>query len=130
MYKGAFSVVALLLATRLQSQAQSHEQLWFDYQVDYPFANRYLLEVSANYQTVLTQEFKWRSFGMTPTFEYLALPWLDLTADLPMAYTLQKEDTNSLDIAPMLGVRFHLRQNKRVNARLLLRYQNRYFREI
>src|SRR4051812_17735066 len=109
--------IAFILFTRLQSPAQSHQQLWLDYQVDYPFANKYLLEVQTNYQTVFTNEFKWRSYGMTPTFEYVTSPWLDLTADVPFAYTVQKADTNSFEISPMVGGRIHIRQNKRVNVR-------------
>jgi hypothetical protein len=121
--------VALLLITKLQGQAQSHEQLWLDYQLDYP-SYSWLFEVSASYQTLLTQENKWRSLSVTPTVEYALLTRLDLTAELPLAYTVQKEDTSSFELSPMLGARFHITQNKRVNARLFLRYQQRYFQEI
>ena len=129
MDKSVCLLVALLLITRLQGQAQSHEQLWLDYQLDYP-SNSWLFEVAASYQTLLTQENKWRSLSVTPTVEYVLLTRLDLTADLPLAYTVQKEDTNSFELSPMLGARLHITQNKRVNARLFLRYQQRHFHEI
>jgi len=129
MDKGVCLLVAFLLITRLQGQAQSHEQLWLDYQLDYP-SYSWLFEVSASYQTLLTQENKWRSLSVTPTVEYVLLDWLDLTAELPLSYTLQKDDTSSFEVAPMLGARFHITQNKRVNARLFLRYQQRHFHEI
>ena len=129
MDKRVCLLVVLLLITRLQGQAQSHEQLWLDYQMDYP-SYSWLFEVSASYQTLLTQENKWRSLSVTPTIEYVLLDRLDLTADLPLSYTVQKEDTNSFELAPMLGARLHITQNKRVNARLFLRYQQRHFHEI
>jgi hypothetical protein len=129
MDKRVCLLVALLLITRLQCQAQNHEQLWLDYQVDYP-SHSWLFEVSASYQTLLTQENKWRSLSVTPTIEYVLLTRLDLTAELPLSYTVQKEDTNSFELAPMLGARLHITQNKRVNARLFLRYQQRHFHEI
>ena len=129
MDKGVCLLVAFLLITSLQGRAQSHEQLWIDYQLDYP-SYSWLFEVSASYQTLLTQEIKWRSLSVTPTVEYVLLDRLDLTAELPLAYTLQIDDTSSFEVAPMLGARFHITQIKRVNARLFLRYQQRHFQEI
>src|SRR6187455_39987 len=129
MDKRVCLLVALLLITRLQGLAQNHEQLWLDYQLDYP-SYSWLFEVAASYQTLLTQENKWRSLSVTPTVEYVLLTRLDLTAELPLSYTVQKEDTNSFELAPMLGARLHITQNKRVNARLFLRYQQRHFHEI
>jgi hypothetical protein len=129
MDKRVYLLVALLLITRLKSQAQNDEQLWLDYQMDYP-SYSWLFEVAASYQTLLTQENKWRSLSVTPTVEYALLTRLDLTAELPLSYTLQEEDTNSFELSPMLGARLHITQNKRVNARLFLRYQQRHFHEI
>jgi len=129
MDKRVCLLVVLLLITRLQGQAQSHEQLWLDYQMDYP-SYSWLFEVSASYQTLLTQENKWRSLSVTPTIENVLLDRLDLTADLPLSYTMQKEDTNSFELSPMLGARIHITQGRRVNARLFLRYQQRHFHEI
>ena len=129
-YKYVFLVVAFLLVTGLQTQAQRHEQLWLEYQQDYPLANGLLFENTVAYQTVLTKDDKWRSFSLSPTVEYVLFTWLDLTAEIPLAYTVQKEGTNSFEISPILGTRFHITQNRRVNTRFLVRYQQRYFRQI
>lgn len=110
--------------------AQRNEQLWLEYQVDYPYANGLLLENTAAYQTILTTEDKWWSFSISPTVEYTLFTWVDLTAEVGVAYTLQKEGSNSFEIAPMLGGRFHITQNKRISSRVLLRYQQRNFRQI
>src|SRR4051812_721146 len=82
--------------------AQRHEQLWLDYQLDYPYANQYLLEANAGYQTVLTKDGKWRSLSVSGVFEYVWLPKLELVSELPIAYTLQKEGSNSIEISPIL----------------------------
>jgi hypothetical protein len=122
--------VLILMTCNTLVCAQHKEQLWLDYQIDYPFANRYLLEVAANYQTLLSKDDKWRSIGLTTTFESLIFTFLDVTADLPIAYTLQKEGSNSFELAPIVGLRFYITQNKRIDTRVLIRYQQRYFRQV
>lgn len=122
-------VIILLAGSNLVS-AQRKEQLWFDYQIDYPFANRFLFEAAANYQTVLSSEDKWRSVGLTTTFEALIFNFLDVTADVPLAYTLQKAGSNSFEIGPMLGARVYFTQNRRIDTRILVRYQQRYFHQV
>ena len=122
-------VVILMTICNLVN-AQQKEQLWLDYQIDYPFANRFLFEAAASYQTLLSKEDKWRSISLTTTFESVVFNFLDVTADLPLAYTLQKEASHSFDIAPMVGVRFYITQSKRIDTRILVRYQQRYFRQV
>jgi hypothetical protein len=114
----------------IESRAQRHEQLWLEYQLDYPFPSGFLFENNVAYQTLLAKEGKWRSFSVSPSLEYVLFTWLDLTSEVGLAYTMQKEHYNTFEISPILGTRFHITQNKRVNARFLARYQQRYFRQI
>ena len=130
MFKRLLCVLTFLLLTTVQSQAQQDEQLWFDFQLSYPFGGRYLLENTTTYQTLLSKDDKWRSFSISPTFEYTLFTRLDLLSEVGLSYTLQKEGSNSWDIMPMLGGRFFITQNKRVDTRLVLRYQLRYFRQV
>jgi len=122
-------IISLLVFYFSTAHAQHNEQLWLDYQLDYPFANKYLFEVSAAYQTLLTED-RWRSVSLGPTFEYALFTRLELTAELPMAYTVQQEGTTSFELAPLIGFRLHITQNKRVDSRFIVRYQQRYFRQI
>lgn len=122
--------VVIIIAGSSLVNAQHKEQLWLDYQIDYPFANRFLFEAAASYQTLLSKEDKWRSLSLTTTFESLIFNFLDVTADLPVSYTLQQEGSDSYDIAPMVGVRLYITQSKRIDTRVLLRYQQRYFRQV
>ena len=112
------------------SYAQQHEQLWLEHQLSYPFKNRYLLENTTSYQTILTKENKWRSYALSPVFEYALFTRLELTIEVPFAYTLQKEGSNTFEISPLVGGRFHITQGKRVDTRLVWRYQVRAFRQI
>lgn len=110
--------------------AQHDEQLWLDFQVSYPFANRYLLENTTSYQTLLNKDGKWRNLSISPTFEYVLFTRLDLVSEIPMGYTLQKEGVSSFEISPIVGGRFHITQNRKIDLRFLLRYQVRAFHEI
>lgn len=114
----------------LSAFAQSDEQLWLDFQLSYPFGGKYLLENTTSYQTLLDKNDKWRSFSISPTFEYSILRKLDLLSEVGIGYTLQTKGVNSWDVMPMVGGRFFITQNKRIDTRLVLRYQLRYFKQV
>lgn len=109
---------------------QQQEQLWLDFQLSYPFANRYLLENTTSYQTLLSKEGKWRSINIGPAFEYVLLNWVDIVSEIPMGYTKQTEGSSSYEISPIAGARFHITQGKKIDMRFLLRYQWRAFRQV
>lgn len=121
-------VILAFLSFAVQSQAQD-EQLWLEFQLSYPFRNRYLLENTTAYQTLLNPEDKWRSFSISPTFEMSLVTWLDLLSEVGIAYTLQKEAINTFEIAPMVGGRFFITQGKKIDTRFVWRYQQRNFKE-
>jgi len=121
---------ALLVSVSITLLAQRDEQLWLDFQLSYPFGGRYLLENTTAYQTLLNPEKKWRSFSISPTFEMSLIPRLDLLSEIGPGYTLQQENTNTLEIAPMVGGRFFITQGKKVDTRLVWRYQYRSFKNI
>jgi hypothetical protein len=111
-------------------KAQQDEQLWLDFQVSYPFANRYLLENTTTYQSLLSPKDKWRSFSISPTFEYTMFRRLDLLSELPLTFTTQKTGYNTFEVTPMVGARFYITPNKRIDTRLVWRYQTRFFKEV
>jgi len=124
------TVCAMALNLCFHVTLAQHQQLWLDYQLSYPFANQYLLEMTTSYQTVLTETDKWRSFSVSPTFEYMFLSNLDLIVEVPVGYTLQAEDYNSFETILSLGARWHITQNRRVNVRLLYRTEKRFFKNL
>lgn len=123
------SLVFVFLMTT-SSLAQRDEQLWLDFQLDYPFGGRYLFETTASYQTIFSPDEKWRNLNVTPTFEYMGFSRLDFTFDLPLGYTKQTEDLSTAEIVPTLGLRFHISQNRRIDFRILARLEERFFYQI
>lgn len=125
--KITYLLILMLSSPTLSAQ---HQQLWLDYQLDLPFANKFLFETTASCQTLLSNDGKWRSISLSPCFEYVLFSWTDLTFEVPVGYTLQKEGSNSVEISPVFGARFHITQNRRINSRILVRYQERNFYQI
>lgn len=123
-------LLVLVMCLSYATFAQRDEQLWLDFQLSYPFANRYLLENTTSYQTLLKKDGKWRNISISPTFEYVLFTWLELTSEVPMGYTRQTEGKSSWEISPLVGGRFHISQNNKIDARFLVRYQMRAFKEI
>jgi len=130
MFRRPFVIFTYLFFTIIQSHAQRDTQLLLEHQLSYPFGSRYLLENTTAYQTLLNPENKWRSFSISPTFEMTMSRRLDLLSEVGIAYTLQKENDNTFEIAPMVGGRFFFSQGKKVDARFVLRYQQRNFKDI
>ena len=50
----------------------------------------------------------WRSLDVTPSVEDAARGWLDLVAEVAAGYTKQNDDVNTIEVAPRVGMRFHL----------------------
>lgn len=130
MFKRLVVTLTFLFFAATYSQAQQDEQLWLEWQLSYPFASRYLLENTTTYQTLLNKDGKWRSINITPTFEYTLVTRLDLLSEISLGYTDQQEGISTFEIAPMVGGRFFITQNKKIDTRLVWRYQVRGFKQI
>ncbi len=130
MFRRPFVIFLFPFFIIVQSQAQKDEQLWLEFQTSYPFGGRYLLENVTAYQTLLNPENKWRSVSISPTFEMSLFRWLDLLSEVGFAYTLQKENSETFEISPMVGGRFFFSQGKKVDTRFVLRYQQRNFKDL
>ena len=116
-----------LLLVPVTSLAQSpNTQLWFEYMLNYPFANTYNLENAFTYSTLL-EEPRWRAFDYSPTIEYSLTRNVDLTVGGTFSFTVQNENYNTFEIRPVVGSRIHLTPNKRVLIRVLLRLEQRNF---
>jgi hypothetical protein len=112
------------------TRAQQSTQMWFDFQVSYPFSNQYLFEVETSYQTVLKDDSTWRSMNMTPAFEYQFFPNIDLIARAPLSYTVQAKDHESFESRITLEARWHITQNKRMNTRLVFKAEKRFLQNL
>lgn len=109
------------------STAQSHQQLWTDFQADYPFGGQFLAEGSLSYQTLLNKDQQWKALYITPTFEYQRFFWADFLVNVPVGYVQQHSGYSSLEIDPSLGVRFRITQGKRVTINFITKLEERFF---
>src|SRR5258705_6245398 len=94
-YARELSALIMILVGSYPGIAQQHQQLWLDYQLDLPFANQYLFEVTTSYQTVFTDSAKWRSMSISPVFEYQYITKLDFLRGISFFYTDQNSHYHS-----------------------------------
>lgn len=106
------------------AQAQSSTQLWNEYMLNIPFANSYNFETAVTYSTVLEQP-KWRSFDVQLTPEVSLSQHVDLMISAFAGSTFQSEALSTFEVREMVGARFHFTPNKRIQSRLLLRFEQR-----
>ena len=126
--RGACRILCLTLCgligpSSLQAQS-TNGQLWFEYLLNFPFANSFNLENAFVYSTLLNTP-RWRAFDYSPTFEYSLTPNIDVSLGATLSYTAQAKDFNTLEIRPVAGSRIYITQNRRINTRLLLRLEQR-----
>lgn len=107
------------------SPAQTGTQFWAEWQLSYPFANRYLVENTFTYQTLLKGGEKWSSISLSPTFEMALTPRFELTSEIPLGITHQTNSQSSFEVSPIAGIRYYLSQGKRFDVRFLARVQSR-----
>lgn len=119
-------LISMPSAVRAQS---TNEQLWFEYMLNYPFANSFNLENAFTYSTLLNTP-KWRAVDYSPTIEYSVTNNLDLLGGGTLAYTVQQDDYNTFEAKLMLGTRIHFTPNRRILSRLQVRIEQRNFKNL
>ncbi|MEK6782429.1 MAG: DUF2490 domain-containing protein [Bacteroidota bacterium] len=123
-------VALLFLIPSLFLKAQSaNEQAWFEYMLNLPFANSFNLENAFTYSTLAGTP-KWRAYDYSATVEWSVNQNIDLIAQSVFSYTNQTETYNTFEIRPVIGTRFYFTPNKRIQTRLLLRLEQRNFKNL
>jgi len=110
-------------------QAQTNVQIWDEYMLNYPFANSFNLENAFVYSTLMGKP-KWRAYDYAATFEWSVTSHIDLIAATGLSYTNQNESNNTFEVRPSLGTRLYFTPNKRIQTRLLLRLEQRNFKNL
>lgn len=103
---------------------QSNGQMWFEYMLNYPFANMYNIELAGTYSTAL-QDPRWRAFDVAVTPEWSVTRHIDLQGAVLISNTFQDQSLSTFELREMLGARFHFTPDKRILTRLLLRFEQR-----
>jgi Protein of unknown function (DUF2490) len=110
-------------------QAQTNVQMWDEYMLNYPFANSFNLENAFAYSTVIGSP-KWRAYDYAATLEWSVTNRIDVIAATALSYTTQTDSYNTFEIRPGLGTRLYFTPNKRIQTRLLLRVEQRNFKNL
>lgn len=105
------------------------KQFWFEYMLNYPFANSFNLENAFTYSTLLGDP-KWSTYDFVPTLEWSVTAHIDLLAQTTLSYTNQTESYNTFEVRPALGTRIFFTPHKRIQTRLLLRLEQRNFKNL
>jgi hypothetical protein len=103
--------LALVTLTSQMAGAQSNFQLWGNLTFDWLKTDRvvYSLDFEPKVLVVVPQDQPgWRNLDVSPSAEYAAKKWLDLTGEFTAGWTKQTDDVNTIEVTPRVGVRFHL----------------------
>jgi hypothetical protein len=111
------------------SSCQVNTQIWTEYMLNYPFANSFNLENAFCYSTLIGTP-KWRAYDYAATLEWSVTNHIDLIAATALSYTNQTDSYNTFELRPALGTRLYFTPNKRIQTRLLLRFEQRNFKNL
>ncbi len=120
--------ILALVPAKVNAQ-KTNQQMWFEYMLNYSFANSFNLENAFTYSTILNNE-KWRALDYAATLEYSLNQHFDFQAGVLLSYTTQKESYNTFEFRPMFGTRIFFTPNRRIQTRLLLREEMRNFKNL
>ena len=123
------AVVCLTSMSRSVNAQSTNSQLWFEYMLNYPFANSFNLENTLTYSELLNSP-KWRAVDYSPTLEFSLFSFVDLLAGGTLSYTSQVEDYDTFEARLMIGTRIHITPNSRILSRLQVRFEQRNFKNL
>lgn len=121
-------LISAMVVMAPDAAAQSNQQVWTDFQLDYPFGGEFLAEGSVSYQTLLNKDQQWNALYVTPTFEYQRFRSADFLFNMPIGFVKQQPGYSSLEIDPSVGMRFRITQGKRVTINFITKFEERFFR--
>ena len=107
------ALMSVICAPRSADAQSPNEHLWFEYMLNYPFANSFNLENTFTYSTLLNTP-KWTAFDYSPTIEFSLTNHINFLAGGTLAYTNQVEDYDSFEGRLMIGTRIHFTPNSRI----------------
>jgi len=112
----AFSNIVMLVAVLAPcaAAAQTELQLWGDITFSWIKDHRLTLGVDTEPQVLVSKPADdpgWAALDVTPSVEYTANKWFDILGELKLARTRQTNDLDSTEIAPRVGIQFHILTN-------------------
>ena len=107
------AVLAILL-TPCTAAAQTQMQLWADFTVSWIKDHRLTFGVDTEPRILVSKPADdpgWATLDVTPSIEYTPSRWFDVLGELKLARTRQTNDLDSTEIAPRVGIQFHVLTN-------------------
>ena len=92
------------------------------------FANAFNFENSVSYNKVFSSP-GWTDYTYSGTLEWGVTQMVEPVAQIALAYTKQTDSYNSFEVRPVIGCRFYLSPARRIQTRLLLRFEDRLFKK-
>src|SRR5438046_248011 len=114
--KGLICTVLLISALRTHGQVSVDTQMWFDYNIVYPFLNVWTADAEFSYQTLVKGGAKWRSYQFTAGIQRNFTPRIDLFVSTPVYYTVQTPDYATLETRFSPALRFIYTSNRRIES--------------
>ena len=119
-----FCVVLGCGALQQIAAQSSSNQVWLEYMGNLAFGKAGNLEGAFTYSSDMGQP-KWRTFDVQLTPEWALNKRIDLMAALLFSNTFQTASLSTFEIREMIGARLHLTPEKRLQLRMLLRFEQR-----
>ena len=88
------SLLFSLPSLYLQAQSSVNQQAWFEYMLNYPFANSFNLENAFTYSTLMGTP-KWRAYDYSATLEWSVSNRVDIIGQTVLSYTNQTDAYNT-----------------------------------
>jgi Protein of unknown function (DUF2490) len=112
----AFNTIAMLVAvlTPIAAAAQPDKQLWAEVKLDWIKNNRLTFGVDTEPKVLVSKPADdpgWSALDVTPSIEYTANKWFDVVGELQVGRTRQTNDVDSTEVAPRVGLQFHILSN-------------------
>jgi hypothetical protein len=125
----AFAFALVWFCDSVEVKGQTNEQAWFEYMLNYPFANSWNLENAVTMSTT-TSSPKWRAYDYSATLERDITQHVQIVAQGVLSYTNQTDSYSTLELRPVLGTRFYLTPAQRIQTRLLFRLEQRNLQDL
>jgi hypothetical protein len=123
--KTIFKVLVIIgLLPHVINAQSTNEQIWFEYMINYAFANSYNLEGAFKYSALVNTP-RWQAFEFTSTIDYSLTAHVDISFATAIEYTDQTESVSTFEVRSVIGTRIHFTPHRRILTRALIRLENR-----
>jgi hypothetical protein len=109
-----------------QEEEDVNSQLWLDFIVDKRISSKTSANLLASPRFLISGD-EWRRFDIRPVLDYRIVSWIDIPVGVVFSWTQQREDVNSFELRPFVGLRFRWSPKLRYRFRSYSRLEYRHF---